>query len=196
MVTASDMRLKGGIAATFFLLFCAVTALSVQVTAPVDKEALISGVRRHYDALKRIPSLVVKYQLKYEHVGGVKRFAFSESDVINATRDGSYRTELRYKMESKAKGESRERLCTWNGNVAMDIVENPKVVSIRDRPDTLTFHYRFYYDYLGYPEGSALIAKYHSLSPGEKNYWLPEVLEKNAAAYQLLEARERMKGAE
>ncbi len=150
-----------------------------------SKDQVIDGVRGHLAALRKLPNLVLKYTLTHERVAGAPRFAFDRVELVNAAKGDKLRTEARYTLTEGGKTVTNSRVAAWNGKVATAILDETNDIDVAHQPDTLLFYYRYYYDFLSYPEGTARAELLDSLAPLSPDYWLPDALERYRSEYHL-----------
>lgn len=144
-------------------LFCVIFAAGQPTpAAPVPAPAqVLAGLKAYYKGISGLPALTVGYAIKHDHLAGANRYSFRDAQLVNVSRGGAYRTEIRYRTKAAdPKSPPVVRVCTWDGKVGMSIVDTPTTVSLNPIPDTIIFYYRYYFNYLGSAEGDALISRY------------------------------------
>jgi hypothetical protein len=175
------------VAAVWTWLPCLAMGQSAELTSPpnLTVQELLEGVIKNYQCYRDLPAFSVDYDLVYEYVAGAQRFAFRKASVGNVRKGERYRTSLNAVSIDSPK-EIIQRVFTFDGKIGMATFDGANQIVINSKPDTRVFYYRYFDDFLSYPDGTYRAQlELGSLGKPVNDYWFPDALTQFGKEYRL-----------
>lgn len=145
-----------------------------------------NAIERNHKQFRSIPSLRVKYQLKYEVKQGTRTFAFDELTGIQTRRGKMSLVSIDATVKSL---DARVfRSIAWNGRLGTSYFKADHQFSITRREDSLLRYYAYYVNLLGYEDEAGSLPTLSPKNKGRKDeswFWLPSALRTHISAYRI-----------